>query len=170
MKRVLQSVVVATLALGAGQGLAGEYAVPVKITNTPVPVTVTNPVATVQEPFQHQFSLDWPDGQGLVTGTYYVPAGRRLVIEYASLSAYLPPTGQAMFVRVVTTVNGSGAFHTLAVQRQEDYGVLKQFGAAHLVRIFADPGSMVQVSVGRVPSTSTANCNVTLSGFFQAVP
>jgi len=62
------------------------------------------------------------------------------------------------------------AFHNLAVQKQEDYGVLKQFSAAHLVRIYADPGSTVQVSAGRVPANSIANGTVTLSGHFENVP
>ena len=75
-----------------------------------------------------------------------------------------------MFVRIVTTAGGAGAFHTLAVQNQGDYGVLKQFGAAHVVRIYADPGSTVQVSAGRVPSNNTAACTVTLSGHFENVP
>jgi len=75
-----------------------------------------------------------------------------------------------MFVRILTAAGGGSAFHTLAVQKQEDYGVLKQFGAAHMVRIYADPGSIVQVSAGRVPFGSTANCTLTLSGHFENVP
>ena len=122
------------------------------------------------QPYQQQFPLDWAEGEDLVVGTYAVPADKRLVIEYASLFAYLQPEGQAMFVRIVTTAGGAGAFHTLAVQKQENYGVLKQFGAAHAVRIYADPGSTVQVSVGRVPANSIANSTVTLSGHFEDVP
>jgi len=122
------------------------------------------------QPFQRPFSLEWPDGQDLVTSTYTVPAGKRLVIEYASLSAYLQAEGQSMFVRILTTAGGASAFHNLAVQKQEDYGVLKQFSAAHLVRIYADPGSTVQVSAGRVPANSIANGTVTLSGHFENVP
>ena len=92
------------------------------------------------------------------------------MIEYASLSAYLQPEGQSMFVRIETVSGGAGGFHTLAVQKQEDYGVLKQFAAAHLVRLYADPGSTVKVSVGRVPFNNTANCTLTLSGHFENVP
>jgi hypothetical protein len=189
MQRLLQGAVLVTLAFGASRASGADPSIPVRITNTPVPVTVTNPTTSVNgavavtntvpvrvvgretpQPFQRQFVLDWPDSEGFVTTSYQVPAGMRLVIEYASLFAFLQPEGQAMFIRILTTVNGNEAFHNLAVQKQEDYGVLKQFGAAHAVRIYADAGSMVQVSAGRVPFTNTANCSLTLSGHFESVP
>jgi hypothetical protein len=119
------------------------------------------------KPFHQQFPLDWPDGEGFVEATYQVPNGKRLVLEYASLFAFLQPEGQSMFVRIVTRVRGTDAFHTLLVQKQEDYGVLKQFGAAHAVKIYADPGSTVKVSVGRVPFNNTAAATVTLSGVLE---
>jgi hypothetical protein len=49
--------------------------------------TVPVQIAGSAQPFHHQFALDWPDGEGLVTSTHQVPDGKRLVIEYASLSA-----------------------------------------------------------------------------------
>jgi hypothetical protein len=149
-------------------------AVGVRIVDTPVPVAVTSsvPVQVVGEarqPLQRQFSLDWAAGVDLATGTFVVPTGQRFVIEYASLSAYLPD-GQTMFLRVVTTVNGSDAFHTMDVRRGDDWGVLAQFGAAHPVRIYADPGSTIRVSAGRVAATGTANCTLTVSGYLEPVP
>jgi hypothetical protein len=170
IRRLLQGAVIVTVALGAGRASGADPSVPVRVINTPLPVTVTNPTLTIQiKPFQRQFTLDWVDGEDLVTGSYQVPAGFRLVIEYASLSAYLQPEGQSMFVRILTTAGGTTAFHALAVQKQEDFGVLKQFGAAHPVRIYADPGSTVQVSAGRVPLAGTANCTLTLSGHLENV-
>lgn len=131
-------------------------------------------VIPADQPFHHQFALDFPDGEGLVTSTYTVPAGQRLAIEYASLSAYLPPDGQTIFVRIITTTsNGhspTDAFHTLAIQKREDYGVLKQFEGAHAVRIYANPSTSVRVSLGRLPFTGTANGNVTLSGRLESLP
>jgi hypothetical protein len=147
----------------------------------PQPVLVTNthkeavPVRVMPEaPFHFQFVLDMADGQSLATSTYTVPAGKRLVVEYASFSAYLPSDGQTVFVRIVTTTGTgyatSDAFHTLHIQKREDYGALKQFEAAHTVRIYADPGTSVRVSLGRLPWTSLASGNVTLSGRLESVP
>jgi hypothetical protein len=147
---VTLGVVLSTFALSANWASASP---PVKIVSV--------------EPFQQEFRLDWPDGQDGVTGSYQVPAGKRLVIEYASLFAFLEVGGQNMFVRIVTMVNGSDGVNTLALQKQPDYGVLPQFGAAHTVHIYADPGSTVRVTVGRTPATGSANCVVTLSGHFE---
>jgi hypothetical protein len=133
-----------------------------------VPVRVVGKAPDV--PWQRPFALDWVDGQDLSESTYVVPANKRLVIEYASLFAYLPPDGQSMFVRILTSAGGSQAFHTLAVDKQEDYGVLKQFGAAHLVRIYADPGSTVKVAAGRTPFANTASATVSLSGRLEPMP
>ena len=52
----------------------------------------------------------------------------------------------------------------------EDYGLLKQFEAAHEVRIYSDPGTIVRVSLGRLPSTRMASGSVTLSGRLEPVP
>lgn len=147
----------------------------------PQPVLVTNttkdavPVRIMPEaPFHQQLALDWVDGQDLATNSYTVPAGQRLVIEYASLSAYLPPDGQSIFVRIVThTGNGYGttdAFHTLHIQKREDWGLLKQFEAAHTVSIHANPGTSVRVSIGRTPYAGMASANVTLSGRLESIP
>ena len=122
-----------------------------------------------RQPLHRQFALDWPDGVDEATGTYVVPADKRLVVEYASLSAYLPPSGQSMFIRILTTVGGDDAFHNLSVRQREDYGVLKQFDAGHVVKIHADPGSTVQIKAGRTPFTGPANANLTFSGHLVEV-
>lgn len=166
----------AMLSVVALPGLASGHppAVGVRIVDTPVPVSVTSsvPVRVVREerqPFQRQLGLDWVDGLDLATSTLEVPAGHRFVIEYASLSAFLPG-GQSMFIRILTTSSGLNAFHTLDVRRGEDWGVLEQFGAAHLVRIYADPGTTIRVSAGRTPAAGSANCSLTLSGYLEPVP
>jgi hypothetical protein len=146
-----------------------DQAIPVRVVGGNTGGGGTPEAAPPFQPFQHPFGLDWPDGEGLVFSNFAVPAGKRLVIEYASLFAYLPDA-QTMFVRIFTSAGGAGVVHNLAVQRQEDYGVLKQFGAAHLVKLYADPGTTVQVQAGRLGSTGTANCTVTLSGHFEDVP
>jgi hypothetical protein len=168
-RRAWAATVAATLWAGVAAAAPPQ---PVFVTNTvkdPMPVRIV-PEAS----FHHQFALDSVDGQGLVTSTYTVPPNKRLVVEYASMSAYLPPDGQTVFVRIITTTgDGYGigdAFHTLHIQKREDYGLLKQFEAAHEVRIYSDPGTIVRVSLGRLPSTGMASGSVTLSGRLEPVP
>ncbi len=137
----------------------------VVVNETDQAVPVRDVGREAREPFHRQFALDWSDGSGFSTASYSVPSGKRLVVEYASLSAYLPASGQTMFVRITTSVGGAEAFHTLALQKREDYGVLKQFEGAHLVRLYADPATTVRVAAGRLPAADTANCTLTLSGY-----
>lgn len=70
---------------------------------------------------------------------------KRLVVEYSSLFAYLSPSGQSMFIRIRTTVGGNDAVHKLTILQREDYGVLKQFDAGHVVKIYADSTRPVSV-------------------------
>ena len=51
------------------------------MTKEPVPVRV------VDLAFHDPFPFDFADGQDFAIATYQVPAGKRLVIEYASMSA-----------------------------------------------------------------------------------
>jgi hypothetical protein len=152
---------------GLAQGATKDVVV-VNGTHQAVPVrSVDRPAET---PWQFEFALDWADGVGNATSTYQVPANKRLVIEYGSYSAYLPPSGQNIFVRIQTSAGGGTLFHSLDVQARGDYGVLKQFGAAHTVKIYADAGSTVTVSAGRVPFVDPANSFMTLSGLLVDVP
>lgn len=164
-----------TILLAAGvsaeEAEKGRRPTDVRVINGPdQAVPVRNVEREVRQPFQRQFALDWQDGVDLAEAEYQVPAGKRLVVEYASFWAYLPPNGQTVFVRIVTSVSGSQAFHTIALQKREDYGVLKQFDGAHLVHLHADPGSTVRVSAGRLPFTGLANAGLTLSGYLVDVP
>ena len=72
-------------------------AIPVTVKNTPSDPVPVRPVR-VDEPFQQAFDLAFADGEGLAISSYTVPANKRLVIEYASLAAYLPPDFKDAFV------------------------------------------------------------------------
>ena len=171
-RRAAGGACVVVLAMGAGTAAAAPPQ-DVRIVNVPKEPVPVKAVPT-DTPFHQQFALDFPLAQDFAQATYLVPAGKRLVIEYASLSAYLPSDGETIFVRIITTTgNGYGtsdAFHTLHIQKREDYGVLKQFEAAHTVRIYANAGTSVRVSMGRLPGSGTANASVTLSGRLENVP
>jgi hypothetical protein len=75
-----------------------------------------------------------------------------------------------MFIRIRTTVGGNDAVHNLTVRQREDYGVLKQFDAGHVVKIYADSGTTVHIKAGWTPFTGSANATLTLSGHLVAVP
>jgi hypothetical protein len=151
----------------------GPAAKDVVVTNTPAnPVPVRNVDEGSRQPFQRPFSVNLAPTESFGEATFTVPAGKRIVVEYASLRASLPP-GQTVFVNIVTTTAGQSAFHPVLISDQGMYGVLHLVGASHQTRIYADPGTTITVQFGRDPSAGApggANFFMTLSGYRVDVP
>jgi hypothetical protein len=121
----------------------------VTVVNTPLPVTVTNqampgtPVA---------FTLG--DTISPPTPTFTVPTGQRLVIEY--VSAVCGATAPGVFPGVLLTAvtNGVANQFVLATPFTPPNASLWAFG--HLVKIYADSGTQVQVGSSRCTSLAVA--------------
>ena len=84
---------------------------------------------------------------------YEVPAGKRLVIEFAGLDQLTAAT-----LRIVTTVNGETVYHHLS-------------GGSQVVRLYADPGTQVK-TLGYVLTPPTVSLFVfcSISGYLEDVP
>ena len=97
-----------------------------------------------------------PSGFGLTLTT--VPAGKLLVIEF--VSAACSPTGAGGVspnpLRVTTQVD-----HWIALTPGKPIG---QAVATHLTRIFAEPGSKVNLTLFPTTNSATVICNVAVSG------
>ena len=97
-----------------------------------------------------------PSGFGLTLTT--VPAGKLLVIEF--LSAACNPTGAAGVVpnplRVTTQVD-----HWIALIPGSTVG---QAVATYSTRIYASPGSKINLTLFPTTSAATVSCNVAISG------
>lgn len=172
-RRIRTTGIAMALAIASAHGALAAPIPPVVVKNTtadPVPVRIV----PADEPFQQTFWLDFADGSGMTTSSYTVPADKRLVIEYASMTTYLPAGGQSIWLWVATTAgNGYGTSqlsHALDVQKKQDYGLLTVFGAAHLVKIYALPGTEVRVTMGRYPSNGLGSGAVILSGRLESLP
>jgi hypothetical protein len=140
-------------------GNGEQDAVPVR------PVQVTRVVGTVQVDSSPQNPLSVCNaceanavqlsGRLLVTelvGTetlFTVPPGKRLVIEYGSCRVF-PQTGEEAEARVTTIVGGVEGSYSLLLTPQGNL-----LAASHAVRVYADPGTEVQVSVTRSRSPRT---------------
>jgi hypothetical protein len=136
------------------------------------PALVRNVDERRSQPFQRPFFVDLTATEDSGEATYTVPANKRWVIEYTSMRASLLPD-QTVFVNVMTTAGGQGAFHPMLVSDQGLYGALQLLGGAQQVRLYADPGSTVRVQFAREPSGGTrggANFFMTLSGHQVDVP
>ena len=129
----------------SSQALAQPQGGPnVTVVNTPLPVTVTNqaipgtPVAFLLKE----------------STTFTVPTGQRLVIEY--VSAVCGATAPGVFPGVLLTAvtNGVANQFVLATPFTPPNASLWAFG--HLVKIYADSGTQVQVGSSRCTSLAVA--------------
>ena len=153
----------------AAQGtttIAGNVAV----TNTPTVNLAPGAVVTVAEaafqPFQEAEGLE-QNGTNVSTITVAtVPAGKRLVIEYLSVSAQVPPGQHLEFAQILTNQGSGGTFHDTLVHRQPDAVIGDAiFRAVHDLRLYAAGGTQVQVMVRRNSGIGTAFYGVSISGY-----
>ncbi|MGH9824247.1 MAG: hypothetical protein ACREDR_13460, partial [Blastocatellia bacterium] len=134
--------------------------------------TSASPLAVVSdpaalEPFQAEIDFDINDGDAGGSGTFTVPAGKRLVIEYASASVSLPQGQRLDFIQVVTT-SASGptlfAGHFLVPVFVTDDNTNSEFAAAQDLRLYADPSTSVTVKTARNSLSGPGSATITISG------
>jgi hypothetical protein len=145
------------------------------------PVRVRNVNDAIQ-PAQAQIACISPSvtiGCGPVT-IYTVPAGKRLVIEYASMSACMLP-GQTATLTVSTEVGSTLVHHLVNVTPPAAGPGTGAIGCnlpaassvtavGQQVRLYADPGTTVTVEGDRNSNTGAANFVFSISGYLVDVP
>jgi hypothetical protein len=139
------------------------------LNNQARPVPVQDVDQPARSPFQKKVRIDLPAGQCCENGFVDVPAGKRLVIEYASALGLGSP-GEAFNFEVGTILNGHLAFdenHLLPVAQQQEDGTSV---AGQVVRIYADPGpSRVMLRASR-SGAGAAVAFMTVSGHLVSLP
>ena len=142
----------------------------VRVGNTeadPVPVANVN---DARQPFQRFFSLNATDFPNAL-GSFQVPSGKRLVIEYASFRGE-KPQGQILELVIQTTVNSVLAPHFLTPSPVGAMGTSEFFTASQQMRVYADPGTSVGVFIQRFagPFTGNISAGVSISGYLVDAP
>lgn len=124
------------------------------------------------QPFHDKVSITLPSGKSSGIGSIQVPEGKRLVIEYITMSAFVPMgSGQRPLITIQAVTNGTGILHTPAIAThagmpvngvQADY-----FVGSQAVKLYADPGTSLVIGTSRTGSTKgSAAIDVSLSGHF----
>lgn len=139
--------------------------------NSPLPVRdVDNPA---RQPFQGELDPLVTVGSFTASDSLSVPAGKRLVIEFASATINTT-SGTKMWVRIQTTTNNSTNAHTLVPELQGAFaaGGSDFFVAAQPLKIYADPGTQVTFIVNVLGGVANTNSGaaVVMSGYFVNVP
>ncbi len=94
-----------------------------------------------------------------------VPAGKRLVIEFVSSHAKLPPN-QRPLVTITVSQGGVPMTHHIPLPQANLVDQVEMFGSQPLT-LYADPGTTPFATFQRVGSTSgQAQCSVTISGHY----
>jgi len=150
-------------------GLTGTPTVQVgNAANDPVLVRdVENPA---RQPFQQSVSLNLGNDEPFAIGFIFVPAGKRLVIEYASADAQMA-SDQRVKISIRTTLNIFPKIHFLVMHYQGTFSGFDTLVAGQEVRLYADPGTSVAVQVVRLATSGSGlTATVAISGYFVDVP
>ena len=123
------------------------------------------------QPFQTTVEIKLPSGTEGQNGSFHVPKGKRLVLDFASGEAFLPAGQKAVF-SVITSLAGqpTGISHYLASTTLGTFGAAEYFGAGQIVRLYADPGTVVMLRVDRDAPTGDGLARMSVSGELVAVP
>ncbi len=101
-----------------------------------------------------------------------VPAGKRLVIEYVSVQGDVP-AGQSLICRVLTGPRFAFTQDKVYILRMTDqgkFGSREEFATSELVRIYAEPGEIVNADAIRSDGSETGSAVFTISGYLVDVP
>lgn len=137
-------------------------------------VNVTNPpgspllVRDVDNPGRHRFQVGTTctafAGSFACIASFAVPANKLLVIETVSADVAVP-AGEKVQV-VWTIVQGSSMVaYPSPVQLNGTFFTRDSFSAMFAVRLYADPGTTVNVTLGRNDSTGNGDLGAFISGY-----
>ncbi len=142
------------------------------ITITPVGNTLTIAASGGQSPaasaFQGQIQGSWADGDGLTQGTLSIPAGKRLVVEFISVTVSLVSGQNVVDVFLTSTLDGNDIPFRIAVNSNPSFPTSPFTHAIDKqVRIYADG---LSVSIARSPASGSASFKVLVSGYLVDLP
>ena len=164
------------VALFGGMAFAAQSVI---VANTPLPVRdVDNPAS---QPFQISgLTTIGPFDTSSTIELFTVPAGKRLVIEYATVYAGAGEGNKMVaFIstKLITTPDPNDSpfvAHSLLMTEQGTINDPVTFAASQPMRVYADPGTKVLGIVARTADaadgTSTLSATITISGYFINLP
>ena len=144
---------------------AGTTASPLSIASPLIVRDLDNPA---RQPVQKSSFCSAGIGFGCSATIYTVPAGKRLVIEYVSMSANVAPglVGQLL---VQTILDGELVSFGLPLSSPSGIGAAG-VRVAQALRLYADPGTNVVVVGSRDGLVSSADFLFALSGYLVDIP
>ena len=162
------------LAPGATVGIAGTPSV--QIANSPSnPLPVRDAATPNRTPFQTELTVEVKDSERSGSGFVPVPAGKRLVIEYASVIS-VADIGQALVFELVTQsktgtqppVSSRFFLPTTLRSPAPVGGDEDQYVAGQVVKLFSDPGTSLELRAERgALNSGNAIAIFAISGYLE---
>jgi hypothetical protein len=120
--------------------------------------------------FQQSFLEAMTAGQTQGTHTFTVPLGQRLVVEQLSVTGAVDP-GQVVVAGLSVKVNNIYGSYGIEMTPQGNFpGQGDRFTGSHRVRLYADPGTQVNLVVIRNGGSGGARFEISLSGYLIDFP
>lgn len=119
-----------------------------------------------KDAFQTHVEITVPVNFGGQNGTFQVPKGKCLVIEYISGEAFMPHGQKALF-GIIATVAGVQVRHYLGTHAVSAFGGEDYFWVSGPATIYADPDTTVTLRADRDIATGTATFRFSVSGRLQ---
>lgn len=133
-------------------------------------ISAPNAATLPRTPFQFRATPAFQNTSFTISATFNVPKNQRLVIE--NISAHISiPLGQELSggLQVSTVVNEVQGFHFIFVPETGASGDFDDFNGGQQVRIYADPGTTVNIIAGKndftCPNNLCGTLDVTISGY-----
>jgi hypothetical protein len=131
------------------------------VVNTPAVRDADNPT---RQPLQAADECQAPSS-GCGGTIYTVPLGKRLVIEYVSMTASIP-VGEVAELRVQTTAGGAGIVHYLPLTAPAVlFNGFGRVSTGQQLRLYVDPGDSVNLEAIRSDSAGDGFFRFSLSGY-----
>jgi hypothetical protein len=141
----------------------------------PIPVEVIKapPCCVPKHPFRKLIQCFGTNGKSFVSSDFFVPSGKRLVIENVSVKAFLPSGEQLQVGFTYSDPSDPGVFI------RQDFPVTSQgirfpgaddFVASQQMRVYVDSGTLITVFGHREPDHGFFNVDFSFSGFLVDLP
>jgi len=137
------------------------------------PVLVRDVDNPARHPFQQNLDVSFPAGVRFVDKTIDVPVGKRLVVEYVSITACLPAGQKLTTAEIRTAATGGNPFVAMIVIPGSTAcaELFDGFTASQMVRFYKDAGmGGLVVSVGRNVGTDIGSVDSTIVGYLVDLP
>jgi len=139
------------------------------INSTSSPVPVRDVDTGARQTFQSHIECLF-DGSNACNATITVPSGKKLVIEFVSISLFADSGALAYPPSLSVPQSGNQELYFFSLPQQIDDGSEVVFAATQQTRLYADTSGEVQLHCALSRSVTLGACDASISGYLTELP